>query len=510
MGIPPFGGIPPHGMTGDSGSGGKAGYVPAPSAGDAAAGKYLKADGTWATAGGGSSPVSQANYLFATSTTMADPSAGNVRYNSATVSSVTALAISVTGTSSQANYDALKRLQANDTLEFVNGTSSTKWARFTITAITDNTTWFQFTVKYVSVGGGGLPSASDSLTLLLTHAFNDSTAWRSKSGAPTTTDTGNTSDFYYDTNTAGRYGGTQVYGPKPASAISATTTKREQANGWATLTFASHSFTVGMQITVSGVGGSGYNISTFITATTATTITYKISSGTEASTADTGGTVVQTWGTTGLMNRSIPAFAYQAYGNVSPSLPGWFTISWGEPGVGTALSYPWTIYDNGVASYIVGAASSTISGANATSTNESYATWSEATLRKGSNTWIATSFTAPSEAGGEVGFGWGADGGGGTATLITLQNDNKLRIRTGSVPVNTSMTTQKTSTGTATTGTVYIRKTGPLVEVFAPAWSYTDNYVGGLAYGFSANLLVYVRGTNTGKLSLANLNFGST
>lgn len=34
-------------MTGDAGAGGAAGAVPAPAAGDAAAGKYLKADGTW-------------------------------------------------------------------------------------------------------------------------------------------------------------------------------------------------------------------------------------------------------------------------------------------------------------------------------------------------------------------------------------------------------------------------------------------------------------------------------
>lgn len=35
-------------VTGDSGSGGQKGVVPAPSAGDAAAGKFLKADGSWA------------------------------------------------------------------------------------------------------------------------------------------------------------------------------------------------------------------------------------------------------------------------------------------------------------------------------------------------------------------------------------------------------------------------------------------------------------------------------
>ena len=43
-------------MVGDSGSGGTKGAVPAPGSGDAAAGKFLKADGTWAAPGGGSSP----------------------------------------------------------------------------------------------------------------------------------------------------------------------------------------------------------------------------------------------------------------------------------------------------------------------------------------------------------------------------------------------------------------------------------------------------------------------
>lgn len=46
----------PQRMVGDSGSGGKAGTVPPPGAGDAAAGKFLKADGTWtAPSGGGGS-----------------------------------------------------------------------------------------------------------------------------------------------------------------------------------------------------------------------------------------------------------------------------------------------------------------------------------------------------------------------------------------------------------------------------------------------------------------------
>jgi hypothetical protein len=40
-------------MVGDSGSGGTKGLVPAPATGDAAAGKYLKADGTWAAPSSG-------------------------------------------------------------------------------------------------------------------------------------------------------------------------------------------------------------------------------------------------------------------------------------------------------------------------------------------------------------------------------------------------------------------------------------------------------------------------
>jgi hypothetical protein len=52
-------------MIGDSGSGGTAGNVPAPGAGDAAAGKFLKADGTFAVPAG-SAPSGSANEVFAT------------------------------------------------------------------------------------------------------------------------------------------------------------------------------------------------------------------------------------------------------------------------------------------------------------------------------------------------------------------------------------------------------------------------------------------------------------
>jgi hypothetical protein len=51
-------------FTGDSGSGGAKGAVPAPAAGDAAAGKFLKADGTWTAPGGSSSPLTTKGDLY--------------------------------------------------------------------------------------------------------------------------------------------------------------------------------------------------------------------------------------------------------------------------------------------------------------------------------------------------------------------------------------------------------------------------------------------------------------
>lgn len=53
-------------LVGDSGSGGTKGLAPAPAAGDAAAGKFLKADGTWSVPGGGGGGMTQLSptYVF--------------------------------------------------------------------------------------------------------------------------------------------------------------------------------------------------------------------------------------------------------------------------------------------------------------------------------------------------------------------------------------------------------------------------------------------------------------
>lgn len=71
------------------------------------------------------------------------------------------------------------------------------------------------------------------------------------------------------------------------------TTHRERTATHCTLTLGTHSFLVGDEVTVAGVGGTGYNGTVLITSKTATTITYLATSGTgvEGSTADAGGTV---------------------------------------------------------------------------------------------------------------------------------------------------------------------------------------------------------------------------
>jgi len=65
-------------VVGDSGSGGSKGLVPAPAAGDAAAGKYLKADGTWAT-------VAASGGITVGTTTITSGTSTRVPYNNAGV-----------------------------------------------------------------------------------------------------------------------------------------------------------------------------------------------------------------------------------------------------------------------------------------------------------------------------------------------------------------------------------------------------------------------------------------
>lgn len=98
-------------------------------------------------------------WTFDTSTSMAEPSTGGIRFNNATIGSVTAIAVHAQSADS-GNPNVLTRLVARDdststdskgTLLLRIGTST--WAEFTVTALTNNTTWVQFTVTYVGSAG---------------------------------------------------------------------------------------------------------------------------------------------------------------------------------------------------------------------------------------------------------------------------------------------------------------------------------------------------------------------
>lgn len=98
-------------FVGDSGSGGTKGLVPAPAAGDAAAGKYLKADGTWATVSAGVG-ITSLNALTASTQLFANGTSGTAPAFSSSVATHTlnipmASASSVTaGLLSKTDYDA--------------------------------------------------------------------------------------------------------------------------------------------------------------------------------------------------------------------------------------------------------------------------------------------------------------------------------------------------------------------------------------------------------------------
>jgi len=70
-------------MTGDSGAGGASGAVPAPAAGDAAAGKFLKADGTWTAVSAGSGDVVGPASATNSAVALFDTTTGKLLKNSA-------------------------------------------------------------------------------------------------------------------------------------------------------------------------------------------------------------------------------------------------------------------------------------------------------------------------------------------------------------------------------------------------------------------------------------------
>jgi hypothetical protein len=110
-------------MVGDSGSGGTKGLVPAPAAGDAAANKYLKADGTWTAISAGSGDIINGGNTTGAAVTIGtnDANALNLETNNVTRLSITGAASTggqVTVTNVTANTNATQDvliLQSNST-----------------------------------------------------------------------------------------------------------------------------------------------------------------------------------------------------------------------------------------------------------------------------------------------------------------------------------------------------------------------------------------------------------
>lgn len=99
-------------------------------------------------------------YLFDTATTMADPGTGNLRLNNATLSNVTASAISVntalTGNPSIASFIATwddSTSTVKGYYQLIDQSAPENFALYTISAITDNTTWYQITISHVASNG---------------------------------------------------------------------------------------------------------------------------------------------------------------------------------------------------------------------------------------------------------------------------------------------------------------------------------------------------------------------
>lgn len=110
-------------------------------------------------------------YDFSTTTTMADPGSGNVRFNNATISSVTAIAIDDLDKNGvdQSAYIALW----DDSTNTVKGTLILRTgggdvASFNITGLTDNVGWFEVAVTHVA--SSGTFSAAEDVFIGFTRA----------------------------------------------------------------------------------------------------------------------------------------------------------------------------------------------------------------------------------------------------------------------------------------------------------------------------------------------------
>lgn len=135
---------------------------------------------------------------FSSTTSMADPGAGIVRLNNATLSSATAAAIDATSAAS-GNPDVSDEIAAWNSggiLKIAKIGAEENWATYTVTAVTDNGGWLQLTLTYrdhagtisntdgisVSFAPKGSTGTAGSVLPVLDYQFNTATAGDPGSG----------------------------------------------------------------------------------------------------------------------------------------------------------------------------------------------------------------------------------------------------------------------------------------------------------------------------------------
>lgn len=221
-------------------------------------------------------------WLFATSTTMADPGTGNFRLNNATIGSATQLAISaLSGDSGNPNLDTFIATWANSTHNprgFIRiEKDATHFAIFGVnSALTDNTTWLEIPVTFIN--GAGTFSASDITYIGFVASGNDGSigsqaAIQFQNAGSNIGTSGAISILNFSTGTTAAVSGTTITvtasaGAPAFSAItSATNTTAAMVVGTGASISASGSGSItATAVPVGGVSGMGTGVSTFLVA----------------------------------------------------------------------------------------------------------------------------------------------------------------------------------------------------------------------------------------------------
>ena len=154
--------------------------VAEPSASVTAAAASASAAAISATAAAGEATSTAPKYTFSTTTSMADPGTGLLRYNHGTVASVTAIAVDdLTADTGNPDVEAWLKTFDDSTstikgwIRLVEPGTPANYAIFNVTAVADNSGWVQLTV--VHVDSNGTFGDTDSIRLFFSRTGDKGT-----------------------------------------------------------------------------------------------------------------------------------------------------------------------------------------------------------------------------------------------------------------------------------------------------------------------------------------------